>query len=127
MSTDQEIEQEIQAKGLTAPRITPDEVEASIASESYFTAADGIRGASVGKPGASLLPEYVTFEGSPHSHITICVLVMRNGTKIVGVNEGPVSSANFNADMGRKMAREKATDQIWPLLGYELRSKLAAA
>jgi hypothetical protein len=32
------IEQEIQAKGLTAPRVTPADVEANIASEHYFTA-----------------------------------------------------------------------------------------
>ena len=42
---DQTIEQEIQDKGLTAPRITPADIEANIASESYFTAADGVRGA----------------------------------------------------------------------------------
>ena len=39
----QEIEQEIQEKGLTAPRITPAEIEGSITSEHYFTAADGLR------------------------------------------------------------------------------------
>ena len=36
---DQTIEQEIQAKGLTAPRITPADIEANIASTFYFTAA----------------------------------------------------------------------------------------
>ena len=40
--TEQEIEQEIQAKGLTAPRVTPADIEANIVSEHYFTAADGI-------------------------------------------------------------------------------------
>ena len=39
---DQQIEQEIQAKGLTAPRVTPADIEANIASEHYFTAADAI-------------------------------------------------------------------------------------
>ena len=43
METDQAIEQEIQAKGLTAPRVTPAGIEANIASEHYFTAADGFR------------------------------------------------------------------------------------
>ena len=60
------------------------------------------------------------------SNVTICAILLRNGHKIVGVNEGPVSAANFDADIGRVMARQKAIDQIWPLLGYELRSKLAA-
>jgi hypothetical protein len=39
---DQAIEQEIQAKGLTAPRVTPADIEANIASVHYFTAADAI-------------------------------------------------------------------------------------
>ena len=44
-TTDATIEQEIQAKGLTAPRVTPADIEANIASEHYFTAQDGRRGA----------------------------------------------------------------------------------
>ena len=40
---DQQIEQEIQAKGLTAPRVTPADIEANIVGEHYFTAADGYR------------------------------------------------------------------------------------
>lgn len=43
--TEQNIEQEIQAKGLTAPRVTPADIEANIFSEHYFTARDGRRGA----------------------------------------------------------------------------------
>lgn len=34
--SDREIEQEIQAKGLTAPRVTPADIEANIAREHYF-------------------------------------------------------------------------------------------
>jgi len=41
--TDHAIEQEIKAKGLTAPRITPADLHANIASEHYFTAADAIK------------------------------------------------------------------------------------
>ena len=37
------------------------------------------------------------------------------------------SPENFNAEIGRKVARENAVDKVWPLMGYELRSKLAAA
>jgi hypothetical protein len=48
MMSDKDIEQEIQAKGLTAPRVTPDHVESIIASEHYFTAADGERFAKWG-------------------------------------------------------------------------------
>lgn len=107
----------IQAKGKTAPCITPADIEANIASEFYFTAADGVLGASeMGTRPAS---------HTNLDHITLCVLITKNGTKLVGVNEGPVSRQNFDPQIGRTMARQKAIDQIWPLMGYELRSKLA--
>jgi len=111
------LEQEIQAKGLTAPRITPADIEANIASEHYFTALDGVEGATGSwDVGAAYALGLITF----------CVLITHNGTKLVGVNEGPVSPENFDAEMGRSMARKKAIDQLWPMLGYELRSKLAS-
>lgn len=101
----------------THPKVLPTDVEASIADECYFSAADGLQG-------AGRLPE--TGDGwKVLEQITVCVLILRNGHKIVGVNEGPVSADNFDAAYGRKLAREKATDQIWPLLGYELRTELS--
>lgn len=111
------IEQEIQAKGLNAPRVTPADVEASIASERYFTAGDGVTGAN-GGPGPHSYPSQLDL-------ITFCVLILKNGHRIVGINEGPVSAANFDAGIGKMLARDNAKSQIWPLLGYELRSKLA--
>jgi len=45
MATDEQIENEIQAKGKTAARVTPADIEANIASEHYFTAGDGFAGA----------------------------------------------------------------------------------
>lgn len=44
---DQNIEQEIQAKGKTAPRVTPADIEANIAGEYFFTAADATKGATM--------------------------------------------------------------------------------
>ncbi len=44
---DQTIEQEIQAKGLTAPRITPADIEANIVAEYFFTAERAVRGATM--------------------------------------------------------------------------------
>ncbi len=124
MSITDTIEQEIQAKGLTAPRITPADIEANIASEYYFTAADGMRG--LWGDSSHLLEDNCLRPASPLHLLTFCVLIMRNGHRIVGVNEGPVSAENFDAELGRKLARKKAIDQIWPLIGYELRSRLAA-
>ncbi|HHU7264249.1 TPA: Gp49 family protein, partial [Escherichia coli] len=44
---DQQIEKEIVEKGKTAPRVTPEHIASIIASEHYFTAADGARFAHV--------------------------------------------------------------------------------
>jgi len=116
MSTDQQIEREIQAKGLTAPRITPADIEANIVSEVYIVPADAVgRMAELGAPVHASL-----------SLLTICVLVLRNGFTVTG-ESACASPENFNAELGRKIARQAAVNKIWPLMGYELRSKLAQA
>lgn len=43
--SNESVEAEIQAKGLTAPRVTPSDIQASIAEAHYFTAAAGVVGA----------------------------------------------------------------------------------
>lgn len=58
--------------------------------------------------------------------LTLCVLVLHNGCKVVGINHGPVDRANFNAAHGREDARADAVRQVWPLLGFRLRDKLVA-
>lgn len=119
MSTDAQIEQEIQAKGKTAARITPADIEANIASEHYFTAEDGVGRANKGQ----------TSNGGKNpaclSLLTFCVLVLRNGFTVTG-ESACASPENFDAEIGRKIARANAVQKIWPLMGYELRSKLAA-
>jgi hypothetical protein len=123
--TDFQIEQEIQALGANvAPRVTPADIEANIASESYFTAAEGLVGASIGKPGSSLMPEYATYEGSPLSLLTFCVLTLRNGFTVTG-ESACASPENFNSVIGRKIARDNAVAKVWPLMGYSLRTTLA--
>lgn len=112
---DQVIEQEIQAKGLTAPRITPADIAANISSEHYFTAADGIRGAN----------DLECESGDPLTLLTFCVIELRNGFTVTG-ESACASPENFNAEIGRQIARKNAAAKIWPLLGYELRSKLAS-
>ena len=49
---DGSIEQEIVARGLTAPRITPSDVEGNIVSAHYFTAADGVMAGVTATPTA---------------------------------------------------------------------------
>jgi len=118
------IEQEIQAKGKTAPRITPADIEANIASEHYFTAADGRRGAL---DNDSYVGREAPAEGNadliPLELMTFCILVMRNGFTVTG-ESACASPENFDAEIGRKVSRANAVQKIWPLLGYELRTKL---
>lgn len=111
--TDEPIEKEIQAKGLTAPRITPADVEANIASEhchSLIIAGDQCR---TGDTNGAL------------DTLTFCVLVLRNGFTVTG-ESACASPENFDAEVGRKIARANAISKVWPLMGYELRSKLHA-
>jgi hypothetical protein len=118
MSTDAQIEQEIQAKGKTAARITPADIEANIASEHYFTAEDGVTGDEYNneRPFSAPVPALQL--------LTFCVLVLRNGFTVTG-ESACASPENFDAEIGRKIARENAVDKIWPLMGYELKCRLA--
>lgn len=112
------IEQQIQAKGKTAPRVTPVDIEANIASEHYFTAADGIFRVQLQSDKAPNVPAEAAL-------LTFCVLVLRNGFTVTG-ESACASPENFDAEIGRNIARQNAVQKIWPLMGYELRSRLAA-
>ena len=115
------IEEEIQAKGLTAPRVTPADIQGAIASEHYFTAADGCLGEGVA---AGALPAgYVLQEPQSLRLLTFCVLVLRNGFTVTG-ESACASPENFDAELGRKIARRNAEEKIWPLLGFRLRDQL---
>jgi hypothetical protein len=123
MTTDAQIEQEIIAKGKTAPRITPADIEANIANEYYFTAANGFVGANIAdgqvycaKPESQVL--------GPLGILTFCVLLLENGFTVTG-ESACASPENFDAEIGRKIARANAVQKMWPLMGYELKSKLA--
>lgn len=104
-------------------KITLEAIEAVIDSEYYFTAEHGIEGAM------SRLELHTRHPGDgltgTLSQVTFCLIVLRNGTKIVGINYGSVDPSQHSVVDGREYAREDAIRQIWPLLGYELRSKLS--
>lgn len=118
----------IQDKGETATHITPADIEASIASEAYFTAHDGATGAREAHAGQAQIIRHTEAAVEPALRLlTFCVLVLRNGTKVVGVNYGAIDPARHDPEMGRTEARKAAIEQIWPLMGYELRTKLATA
>lgn len=119
MNNDDKIEQKIQAKGLTAPRITPADIEANIASEHYFIASDAMQHENtvhVCKDGGWLL--------GGTQLLTFCVVQLRNGFTVTG-ESACASPENFDAEIGRKIARANAINKVWPLMGYELRSRLS--
>jgi len=124
------IEQEIQAKGLTAPRVTPADIATNILAEHYFTAEHGVLGyeRKVLLQGAE--PDFGNPDHwggpdlSPLRLLTFCVLVLRNGFTVTG-ESACASPENFDAEIGRKIARENALQKIWPLMGYELKQRLS--
>ena len=94
------IEAEIQAKGLDAPRLTPAQNDAAIAGEDFHV--------------------------FPGTTLTVCALVLRNGFVVTG-ESAAASPANFDEEIGRKIARDNARQKIWALEGYLLRERLSAA
>jgi hypothetical protein len=96
---EQEIEAELQAKGKTAPRLTPDMIDAVIVSEQYHV--------------------------FPNTTLTVCALTLRNGYIVTG-ESAAASPENFDQAIGRKISRENARNKIWGLEGYLLRERLSA-
>ena len=118
MMSSEAIQQEIDAKA-TAPRVTPQDIEANIVSEHYFTAEDGVIGA---------MPDEATAESHPCPDslrlLTFCVLVLKNGFTVTG-ESACASPENFDFEIGKKIARQNAVSKMWALMGYELKSRLA--
>ena len=124
-NSDAGIERLIQAKGKTAPRIVPAAIKEVVVSELYFTGADGWAGEHADRVSdhgemARPQPYHVSLP-----LLTICVLVLKDGFTVIGTS-ACASPENFDAEIGRRIARENAEQQIWPLLGYELKTKLAS-
>lgn len=95
---EQEIEKEIQAKDLNAPRLTPSLIDSVIVKSDYYV--------------------------FPGTTLTVCCLTLLNGFNVTG-ESAAASPENFDAEIGRKIAFENARDKIWMLEGYLLKSKLA--
>lgn len=119
--TDESIEAEIKRKGLSAPRVTPADIEAAIRHEHYFTAEEGVNGMNDAL--RNYAPSDLRITDDSLKLLTFCVLVLKNGFTVTG-ESACASPANFDADLGRKIARENAKQKIWSLLGYALKDKL---
>jgi hypothetical protein len=95
--SEQEIENEIQAKGLNAPRLDPTHINNTIAGEQYHV--------------------------FPGTTLTVCCLTLRNGFAVTGESVA-ASLENFDAEIGRRIARQNAREKIWALEGYLLKQVL---
>ena len=95
---EQLIEKEIQNKGLNAPRLSPEKIDAVIVGEDYHV--------------------------FPGTTLTVCCLTLRNGFTVTG-ESAAASPENFDVEIGKKIARSEARDKIWALEGYLLRDRLS--
>ncbi|MDR5867935.1 Gp49 family protein [Halomonas koreensis] len=97
MSDDQQVEQQIRDRGLTAPRVTPDTLDEKIQGEDYHV--------------------------FPGTTVTVCLLHLENGFTVTG-ESACASRENFDPELGRQIARRNAREKIWMLEGYLLRERL---
>jgi hypothetical protein len=98
-SSESGIEQTLQDKGLNAPRLTPEAIDATIVDEDYHQ--------------------------FPGTTVTVCCLTLVNGYNVVG-ESAAASPENFDEEVGRAIARRNARDKIWSLEGYLLKQSLFA-
>ena len=96
---EKDVQNEIERKGLNSPRVTPEAIDGVIREEAYYV--------------------------FPGTTLTVCCLTLANGFQVVG-ESACASPENFDAELGRKIARGNARNKIWALEGYHLRSQLAA-
>lgn len=94
--TDDEIEAEIRAKGLTAERVTPELIDSLIVGEKFTRI---------------------------NETLTHCALTLRNGYTVTG-ESACVSPENFDQGIGEHIARHHAREKIWMLEGYLLCQRL---
>lgn len=105
------------------PRVTPADIEGEIASEHYFTADEGVIGvrwrldADGDETNDDGIPDQLYL-------LTFCVLVLRNGFTVTG-ESACAAPENFDAEIGKRIARQAAVAKVWPLLGFRLRDALS--
>lgn len=111
--------------------VTNDTIDDVIAFECYFTGLQGAKAglqADLGRDNekygrlysqeeAFQLAEFNFDHQDTLGTLTICVLVLKNGTTVVGTG-ACVDPSKYDKEIGRSIARKKAVAQIYPLLGY---------
>ena len=93
-----ELETLVQAKGLIAPRLTPEYINSQIVASQFCTFDD--------------------------TTVTVCCLILKNGFAVIG-ESACASPENFDEDIGRRLAFDNAREKIWQLEGYSLRNEIS--
>ena len=101
----------------TGVQVSMEDVLKSIQSVHYFTALEGVVGETY------MRGERAGDQPDTLGLLTFCVMTLQNGFTVVG-QSACADKANYNKDIGERIARADAVNKIWPLLGYELRTKL---
>ena len=91
------IEKMIVDNNLTAPRVTPEKIDAVIINETYTVL--------------------------PSGKVMVCELTLLNGFTVRG-EASVVSKENFNKEIGMNISKTNARNKIWELEGYLLQNKL---
>jgi hypothetical protein len=103
------------AKGRTAPRVSLEDIDAAIRSVAFVNGADMLYLSG---------DDFCGDDSDACCVLTVCLVVMRNGFTVLG-KSAPASPENFDAELGRKLAYEDAVRQIWPLMGFALKERIA--
>lgn len=64
-----------------------------------------------------------TYTRLPSGKVLVCELILENGFSVRG-EAAVVDIANFDEDIGRKISKENAVNQIWQIEGYLLQEEL---
>jgi len=99
---DDAIEQEIKRKGLTAPRLTPEDLDGNVINSAFV--------------------KHISAGGQV---LRWCVLTTKSGFAVTGRPSVSVSPENDDQEIGEKVAFANARNELWPLMGYALKERLS--
>jgi hypothetical protein len=102
--SDIDIEQRLQAAGADAPRLSPEDIDGNIQHVEYV--------------------KCITHGGQV---LRWAVITTKNGFAVTGRPSASVSPENDRQDIGESVALTNARQELWPLMGYALKERLAAA
>jgi hypothetical protein len=96
MGTAEELEADLAGRAV-APRVTLEELRSRIVQVEYYN------------------PKGTAF--------TLCLIHLDNGFVVTG-ESAPVCPANYDREVGTRLAYERAEGEVWKLLGFLLRERL---